>query len=160
MESKQSRYLVRASDQVTSRKYRARARGAIRSNVRQGTWQCIWAKSWSTGTFRLEVTGGTDMVEGRPRQTKAYTESLSVKLNTHLINMIDPCWYSIKQSSMCSRQISAVRFLPRFCPNSKTSIIGKTTTFQINTARYNFQKNVGQSSESNSKTRQRWRYFG
>ena len=36
----------------------------------------------STGTCRLEVTDGTDMVEGRPRRTKAYNESVSIKVNT------------------------------------------------------------------------------
>jgi len=45
----------------------------------------------STGTCRLEVTGGTDMVEGRPRRTKAYNESVSIKVNTHLAKDITVC---------------------------------------------------------------------
>jgi len=43
------------------------------------------------------VTGGTDMVEGRPRKTKAYNVSVSIKVNMHLANNIALCCYSIKQ---------------------------------------------------------------
>ena len=79
-----------------------------------------WAESnWLTGTCRLEMTGGTDMVEGRPRQTKTYNVSVSIKVNTHLAKDITLCWYSIKQSSACSWQSLTVQHHPQLCSNSK-----------------------------------------
>jgi len=81
MEDKQSLrccYMFGVPDQVTGRK-KLRTEPeletvAVEPDVRaSGT--CA-ESNWLTGTCRLEVIGGTDMVDGRPRQIKAYNVSV------------------------------------------------------------------------------------
>jgi len=71
--------LLRVPGEVTGRENRSGTIEALAvvSDVKAGINLLLFVfagmeADWPTGTWRLEETGGTDMVEDGPRRTKAY----------------------------------------------------------------------------------------